>query len=565
MPHDSGVSRCRNALVARAKQKFLLLCDDDFRFGAETDVPAALSIVRADPELGVLGGSLIEEEAGHPDCVRHWELSLHLDERNRTLTAVPIYHYLPEPRYVGVHKYYLCDAVMNFAVLRRAVFDDPAVRWDPRFTCNGEHEDFFLNFKRASPYRVAYFPGLRARHHHDHDGNPVYERLRRRSEGWRLFLEKWGIEQYCELDNGTRTVSEPGTLHKKRHWGTFLSEIDLSGAAEWSARTHGVSLTDDGQVILARHYDPDEHAIIPSPQAAGTVFLDRNNELHATVATSAPTVPDASAVLADVARAGSDVRLAFHAAGEVREGDEMWIAVQVHNDGNEPLCVGPDSPVRASFSARWRRGGAYVAFQDGSTDCYADLPIGVHEQVVSLRAPSAVGSFELEIALVVGDALILGEPASARVLVRARGEKAAGPAAAGMLAAGGPAAPAPSFVDKDARLSWIRDHVRLRPLQGDATASDSHLAVEIDCAKSYDETGISEILVTHHWKRGEAYVAWDVHRHVLSGLRRGRQIRTIPLERPADPALSLEVAALVPMAGYVRLFSENEVERMAGE
>lgn len=567
MPHDSGVSACRNALVARSTKQLLLLCDDDFRICPDTELSGALSILNADAEVGILGGSLIDEDEGAEDSVRHFELFFHLDEKNRTLTAVPAYHFVQKPRFVGLHKYYPCDAVLNFAVFRRAVFDDPRVRWDPRFTCNGEHEDFFLNFKAVSPYRVAYYPGLRARHHGDHGSIPSYERLRRRSEGWRSFLEKWGIEQYCELDNGTRTASAPGKL-QKRSWSAFLADVDPSGAFEYAVRTHRISLTEEGQVILARHYDPETGEVLRPPETPGKLALDGADRLQVTApdVTGRAADPDASTeTLAKLVRARSNVRLRFHAPSEILEGGQAWIVVQVHNDGDETLGIGPDAATKGSFSCRWRRGGSYVAFKEGTTGCYADLSPGVHEQAVLLHAPLTTGSFELEVALVVGDALILGEPASTRMTVRPHVDGASEQAPLALLAAGGQIAPTAPGADGDARLSWLREHVRIRPLQGDGAASDSHLAVEIDCTATYGDAGIPDLTLTHHWKRGGAYVAWDVRRQLVSGLKQGRQIRTIAVERPVDPAVSLEIAALVPMAGYVRLFSENETERMTGE
>src|SRR5581483_9126427 len=201
---------------------------------------------------------------------------------------------------------------------------------------------------------------------------------------------------------------------------------------------------------------------------------------------------------------------------------------------------------------------------DHATACYEDVPVGVHEQAVLLRSPPEAGAYDLEVVLIAGDSLILGEPASAPVVVRPRKEGSTRTAPTDLLASSGRDGAASTFPDRDERLRWLRDHVRIRPLHDNHRAdSDSHLAIEIDCDRPYDDSGVSEVLVTHHWKRGSSYVAWDVRRHLLAGLQRGRQIRTIPVDRPADPELSIEVAALVPMAGYVRLFSENDVERAA--
>jgi len=90
----------------------------------------------------------------------------------------------------------MCDAVLNFAVMRRTIFDNPCIRWDERFKSNGEHEDFYLNLKFNSDVKVAYLPTMTAGHHHPEEFSKYRSRLRDRREGWTAFFDKWGIDQY---------------------------------------------------------------------------------------------------------------------------------------------------------------------------------------------------------------------------------------------------------------------------------------------------------------------------------------------------------------------------------
>jgi GT2 family glycosyltransferase len=198
MPYDAGVCASRNRLASSIAEEFFVLCDDDFVFGARTDFGEAMRILRHHPEIGVVGGKLYDYE-GSVEKARHWELFLHLDTVNRTLTATPIYHYAPRAKVIGSTRFYMCDAVLNFSVMRRAIFTQPAIRWDERFKSNGEHEDFFLNMKLNSSVRVAYLPTMVAYHHHPEAFVAYRYRLRNRLEGWKQMFAKWNIDQHLEL------------------------------------------------------------------------------------------------------------------------------------------------------------------------------------------------------------------------------------------------------------------------------------------------------------------------------------------------------------------------------
>lgn len=211
MPYDAGVCASRNRLALAVKEEYLVLCDDDFVLGAETDFAPALEILAARPDIGIVGGRLYDFD-GEREFPRHWELYLHLDRANRTLTSIPITQFAPRVERLGALSYYLCDAVMNFAVMRRTIFEDPCVRWDERFQSNGEHEDFYLNLKLHSNVRVAYLPRLIAYHHHPESFLGYRSRLRDRVAGWARFFEKWQIDQHLEIGMGVRTIRDLSTV-----------------------------------------------------------------------------------------------------------------------------------------------------------------------------------------------------------------------------------------------------------------------------------------------------------------------------------------------------------------
>jgi hypothetical protein len=210
MPYDAGVTASRNRLAQEIREDYFVLCDDDFIIGPQTRFGDALHILETHPEIGVVGGKLYDF-GWNEEWVRNWELFLQYDRQQKILFSIPIYESAPRAREVGGIRFFLCDAVLNFAVFRRSIFSE-GVQWDERFKSNGEHEDFFLNLKVNSPHRVAYLPTMVAHHHHPEEYRAYITQLRERDEGWRRLFEKWGLEQHIEFGLGVRTLDDLGTI-----------------------------------------------------------------------------------------------------------------------------------------------------------------------------------------------------------------------------------------------------------------------------------------------------------------------------------------------------------------
>lgn len=203
MPFDAGLSASRNALIDAMDVDFVALCDDDFILGPETSFESAIRVLERDRELGVVGGMLHDYD-GVTETIRNWEMYLDHDERNRRFTATPIYNYPPVARQVAGETVYLCDAVLNFAMFRKALFSD-RIRWEESIKVNGEHEDFYLNLRKHSHYRVAYLPAMVALHCKDHR-QAAYLKLRSRDNGRHAFMEKWNLLSHLEIGPGGRPL-----------------------------------------------------------------------------------------------------------------------------------------------------------------------------------------------------------------------------------------------------------------------------------------------------------------------------------------------------------------------
>jgi hypothetical protein len=341
----------------------------------------------------------------------------------------------------------------------------------------------------------------------------------------------------------------------------YLANIGLSYENEWKWDRYDVSFTDDFQLTLASHYDPETGVLVKRPRPTASLYMNDDGELIAAGGQAEPVVDHAELrrdALARLRDARSNVLVRFRAPLEIAASGEAWLSVEVVNDSPMPLTVGQNSRTPAKFSVRWRRGESYVSRWDDSSLCFADVPVGGgHEQIVRVDAPPSPGLYELEIQLVVDDAVIVAMPSAARVHVVPDGKPATDPES--MLvesepvrAAGGTAAPSSG----GERLRWIRENVRARPiLRTESPRSrDTLLAVAIECATPCAGAASTDVQLSAHFKKDGEYLAWDVQRHVLPGLRSGVQVRAVPFERPLDPAVEVEFGALVTGEGYVPLF-----------
>jgi len=209
-PFDSGVSYCRSELVKEIGTDFVLYGDDDFVFTEKSSFDVPRRILEQNGHIGLVGGSVIDifisSQGQKYRSFRRWEKKVYLDEESQLFLSVPIDHLPPEIGCVDGQQYYFCDMTLNWALCRRDMFIDQRVLWDPQFKSNGEHENFFLQLKKHSPYRVVYYPGMQCDHHHI--GDSTYERLRSREDGWVRFGRKWNVVAHLEIGVGLRYYAD---------------------------------------------------------------------------------------------------------------------------------------------------------------------------------------------------------------------------------------------------------------------------------------------------------------------------------------------------------------------
>jgi len=228
LPYDSGVCHARNQAVTQVRTPYFVLCDDDFIIDADANFDLAQKILAENSDIMVVGGRVVDiatPEARQGDS-RHWESFFFLDSQARILVQLPITAFRPLEGAAGAHRFFYCDAVLNFALMRTALFQQHGHHWDDRFKCNGEHEDFYLTLKARKGIRVAYTPEMVVYHHNMTDD--AYGNLRWRQEGWALLAEKWGLDQFYDC-------FKP---HKLRFF-TGDSEASIDPTSFWQTSAEG--------------------------------------------------------------------------------------------------------------------------------------------------------------------------------------------------------------------------------------------------------------------------------------------------------------------------------------
>jgi GT2 family glycosyltransferase len=216
-PYRSGVSHGRNTAARQVETEFILYCDDDFLFSEETNFSPLIRIFEADPEVDILGG-LVRDIPGRLESdtwqVRRWEVLLIRDRARGLLLGSDIDFFLPRRKEVAGTPYFLTDTVLLWKLCRRETVERGAV-FDPRFICNGDHEDFYLNVKENTDVKVAYCPSMIVYHHSPEDF--AYGPLRNAVDGFKLLGEKWGLSEYLEPHMALRRNYSRGQTERPPH------------------------------------------------------------------------------------------------------------------------------------------------------------------------------------------------------------------------------------------------------------------------------------------------------------------------------------------------------------
>lgn len=345
MPYDAGVTASRNALLDLIDEDYVVLCDDDFVFNDETDFQDALSHLDSSDTVDLIAGRLVDYWTGG-SANRYWENFLSLDRENRVLFTIPIYAANPAPVSAGGVTVYRCDAVMNWFIARMSMFRS-GLRWDEQFKSNGEHEDFFLNIKENTDFGVSYLPSMVCDHKPPQTRG--YEKLRSRSAGWRLFMEKWGIDQMVEIGRHCRTIVEPG-----RDWAyeggpaKFFTSAPLKRDREWPSATVSVDVMAGGGLLPRNRFSADGERAPLAPVSEGTGMIG-GVTIKGYRVSPAPKVPAAS----ELVEASTMIGQLFAGYMNANPDDETDIVVWLWNPSSESVI---------HFDTAWIYDGQFAGY-----------------------------------------------------------------------------------------------------------------------------------------------------------------------------------------------------------
>lgn len=174
MPFDQGLPAGRNLCMRKSLAKYVIVCDDDFAFTADTDLAALLLPLTADVDLC---GGLVRMNG---TIAQNWCGTLSITGGK----IVMLTHHPKEEKIEGV-RVFRSDVTYNFFAARRDVLLKHP--WDERYKITSEHLDSFLTWKQAG-VRVAYTIDCLCSHLHG--GDAAYKTKRRRNQSGDL-LKKW--------------------------------------------------------------------------------------------------------------------------------------------------------------------------------------------------------------------------------------------------------------------------------------------------------------------------------------------------------------------------------------
>lgn len=213
VPYDSGLALSRNLGMLISKEKFMVICDDDFIFTKETKLENWQGILEHRPWIGLVGGSLITRGQEW-----HYEHDLEKFEKFYVMKEIKDRNWLSLD---GIN-YHYCDLVLNFFMLRRECW--LGCPWDSEYKIVHEHLQYFLDLKDQGKWRVAYTPSVVALHdkkpHCDeyevHRGSWMRKRI-----SWLYYFQKTGIRfgiYYTKAEGGLKVIDlKTGELVSDHH------------------------------------------------------------------------------------------------------------------------------------------------------------------------------------------------------------------------------------------------------------------------------------------------------------------------------------------------------------
>ena len=188
---DVGVCAMRNEGLERIPDKFryVLVCEDDIVFTAETKLGALENILEQQGATGIIG-CLIKRIK--PDGIENQDYEANLQIKDDTIYIRRITK--PQWKKLGNERFFYCGMIPNVFMMRREIWEQ--IKWDERYKTTPEHTDYFLLLKYNTDWKVAFTDSVSMEHHTQCYSNHEYSAKRTRTDGYKKLASKWGVKYY---------------------------------------------------------------------------------------------------------------------------------------------------------------------------------------------------------------------------------------------------------------------------------------------------------------------------------------------------------------------------------
>ena len=222
VPHDCGVGYCRNLLLTKVKEPFLMWGDNDFVFNEHSNILSGKTILEHNKDVGFVGGGIIKN-----GVIGHYERILSYIPEYGLLIYIPLELTEPAANFLGDTDFYYCDLTYNYVICKTKILqENDKLRWDERLKVAYEHTSLFLCLKQFSKYRVVYCPSMLVIHEHSFS-NTQYNAFRTRTNADKIFAEIWDLKMNFTIGKG-REIYERHELTSNKELKKAVLDAEVS-------------------------------------------------------------------------------------------------------------------------------------------------------------------------------------------------------------------------------------------------------------------------------------------------------------------------------------------------
>ena len=241
VPYDSGLSYCRNFLLEKVREPFLMWGDNDFVFTKDSNIAHGLKILSNYPEIGFAGGGILVNGK-----LQHYERILNYNSDYNTLVYIPLELTNPPKNSFDNIEFYYCDLTFNYVICKTEILqNNKSLRWNSNLKVAYEHTSMFLCIQQFNTYRVVYCPSMQVIHAHSFK-HAKYNELRKRKDAGTIFGKIWNLKMNFTIGQGREIYEQQNiTSDKELLKQTYIIEtpkeektpVDLNKFIETSPTT----------------------------------------------------------------------------------------------------------------------------------------------------------------------------------------------------------------------------------------------------------------------------------------------------------------------------------------